>query len=72
MVTLAQFLTETCIKVEGFLFDSYYKIPTNLTAEDLIILKSLVDEKFPIFTLVIGGNRKLYKFLKMHNAEKIL
>ena len=67
MVTLAHFLTETCLKVEGFLFDSYYKIPTNLTAEDLIILKSLVDEKF-----VIGGNRKLYKFLKIHNAEKIL
>jgi hypothetical protein len=72
MVTLAHFLTETCLKVEGFLFDSYYRIPSDLTEEDQVILKSLVNEKFPIFTLVIGGNRKLYKFLKIHNAEKIL
>ena len=71
MVTLAEYLTPECIKVQGFLFDSFYLIPI-LSELDKKILDTLVQQKFPIFTLVIGGNRKLTKFLKIHKAEKIL
>lgn len=71
MVTLAEYLTNDCIKVERFLFDNFYRVPT-LNEMDKKILDALVATKFPIFTLWIGGNRMLIKFLKMHNAEKIL
>jgi hypothetical protein len=70
-VTLAEYLTDDCIKVQGLLYDSFYKIPA-LDELDKKILDTLVSTKFPVTILWIGGNRKLYQFLKIHKAEKIL
>ncbi len=72
MVELAKYIAPECIKIEGFLFDSFYRVPDNLSDLEKKILDDLVHDKFPIFTLVIGGNRKLVKFLTERKAEKIL
>jgi hypothetical protein len=59
------------IKVQGFLYDSFYRMPS-LSEEDEKALDALVNTKFFVWSLVIGGNRKLIKFLEEHKAERIL